>query len=136
MEIDFQTNHFPDFKQFGHFDNLEQFTLFSHFSNYRHVTINQPLLLWAGYGCFTEYGQDIRPRKTFQSLSVWQQIQEPYIDLSQVIFDDLISGNQELNYVTRYLICTTNNLENILQIACFVCLFVCLFFDGIYKSHI
>ena len=62
--IDFQTGHFPDFKQFGHFANLEHFTIHSHFSNFMHVKIDQSLLLWAGSGCFTEYGQDFRSHKT------------------------------------------------------------------------
>ena len=30
--------------------------------------------------------------KTIQNLSVWQQIEEPHIDLSQVIFNDSVSG--------------------------------------------
>ena len=31
-------------------------------------------LLWAGHSCFTEIGQDVKPRKTIQTLSVWQKI--------------------------------------------------------------
>ena len=42
--IDFQTGHFPNFKQFGHFANLEHFTTDSHFSKFMHVTIDQSLL--------------------------------------------------------------------------------------------
>ena len=88
---------FSYFKQFRHFANfILQFTIDSHFFNFMHVTIDQSLLLWAGYGCFTEYGQDFRPHKTIRSFSVWQQIQESHIDLSKVIFIDSISMSQEL----------------------------------------
>ena len=104
---------FSYLRQVRHFTNLDQFPICSHFSNYKHVTINQSFILWAGYGRFTEYGQDFRPQKTIWSLSVWQQIQEPHMDLSQVTFDDSISGNQELTSVTRFLVCATNNLGNI-----------------------
>ena len=38
--IDFQIGHFPDFKQFGHFGNLERFTIDSHFSYFMHVKID------------------------------------------------------------------------------------------------
>ena len=61
-----------------------------------HVTIDLSLLLSAGYGCFTEYGQDFRPHRTIRSFYVGQQIQESHIDLSKVIFTDSISINQEL----------------------------------------
>ena len=39
-----------------------------------------------------EFGQDIRPRKTIQTLSVWQNIQNQ----AEVIFNDSIRGSQEL----------------------------------------
>ena len=50
-------------EQFGHFANLEQFTIDSHFSNFRQVTIESSLLLCAGYGCFTSLGKTLGPKK-------------------------------------------------------------------------
>ena len=35
--------------------------------------------LWASHSCFSEFGQDVRPQKTIQTLSTWQKIQEPCI---------------------------------------------------------
>ena len=57
--MDFQTGHFADF---------EKFYIDSHFT------------LWASDSYFTDLGQDVRLRKTIQTLSVGQKIQEPCIE--------------------------------------------------------
>ena len=52
--------------QAGHFAAFEQFKIDSHFANFGQVKINptcSTILLWEGHGYFTEFGQDIRPRK-------------------------------------------------------------------------
>ena len=61
---DFQTGHFADFKQFKLMGILltlskSELTLLIHF-----------LLLWVGHSYVTALGQDVRLRKTMQTLSV------------------------------------------------------------------
>ena len=48
--IDFQTSHFDDFKQFGQFANLGQFTIDSNFSTFKQVTSDPSLLRRTDYG--------------------------------------------------------------------------------------
>ena len=92
--MDFQTGHFADFKQFGHFANSEQFKIDCHFSNFSQVTIDLSLLLWSGYGCFTSLGKTLG-REKLSKVSLLDNIFKK-TDLSQAILNDSISGNQEL----------------------------------------
>ena len=94
---------FSNWSQFGHFANLQQFTIDSYFSNFKKVTIDPSLLRRAGYERFTSLGKILGSKKQSED-SIWQQIQEPCIDLSQVIFNDSVS------WIKNWLSQLTNRL--------------------------
>ena len=58
-------------------------------------------LLWAGYSYSNEIGQDVRPQKTIQALSVDKKFKTHAEVLEQVTFNDSIGQNQKLGLLVN-----------------------------------
>ena len=106
--IDFQTGHFAD---------IEQFKINNYFADFKHVKTDPTysfLLTLSKSKYFTEFRQDVRPRKSMQTFSVWQKIQEPgiyggsYVQLKKInlVPKSFIFVTKKIN-LSVFLICGT-----------------------------
>ena len=108
---------------------LEQFKIDSHLTEFGQVKTDLIIYfnrIWVGLSYFNEFGQDISSWKTIQSLFVWPKTEEPNMGSDKVIFNDSISGNQELG----------SQLTNTLQRFNLLFLFVTLFFLFMWQNKI